>query len=36
MEEDVRLRGNRLQGKAATDGASKAFDGVDGAEVLVQ
>lgn len=36
MEEDVRLRSNRLQGKAPTDGASKAIDGVDGAEVLVQ
>ena len=36
MEEDVRLRRNRLQGKAATDGASLATDGVDGTVILVQ
>ena len=36
MEEDVRLRRNRLQGRAATDGASTATDGVDGTVILVQ
>ena len=36
MKEDVRLRANRLQGKVATDGASQAIDGVNGAVILVQ
>ena len=36
MQEDVRLRANRLQGKAPTDGASIGFDGVEGTQILVQ
>ena len=35
MDEDVRLRTNRLQGKLPTDGATKGIDGVDGAVILL-
>ncbi len=36
MQEDVRLRANRLQGKVPTDGASFAVDGIEGTEILVK
>ena len=36
MQEDVRLRTNRLQGKLPTDGPSAGVDGVDGTAILVQ
>ena len=35
MDEDVRLRTNRLQGKLPTDGATKGIDGIDGAVILL-
>ena len=35
MEEDMRLRKNRLDGKLPTQGATKAVDGVDGTTILL-
>ena len=36
MQEDVRLRTNRLQGKLPTEGATPATDGVEGTQLQIQ
>ncbi|MGC6516700.1 MAG: DUF3035 domain-containing protein [Candidatus Puniceispirillaceae bacterium] len=35
MEEDARLRTNRLNGKLPTEGVTKAIDGIDGSVILI-